>query len=187
MIKKTAQRLRKAFARANRRIKSSDGLMHLLLLLRKAVLYVLVVIFLVFEEVWDVLRDLLVWRKHYARAMAAINGYSSTRSRYVVLAIYLSLFVPMEILGLASAALMASGHVAWAVAIYLSKGLIAVPAIDIFVANREKLLSFSLINYGYGLLMRFKHSPVYLATLEQLGRLKQRLRRLAKRISNRAG
>ncbi|WP_456403924.1 hypothetical protein [Thiolapillus sp.] len=176
MIRRTAGRLRKAFARANRRIKSSDGLMHLLLLLRKALLYLLVVIFLIFEEVWEALHNLLVWRKHYGRMMAAINAYSRQQSRYVVLGIYLSLFVPMELLGLASAALLTSGYPVWAVLVYLSKGLIAVPAIDIFVGNKEQLLSFSLINYGYSKLQQLKQSAVYVSMLRQLGVAKRFLR-----------
>ena len=185
MIRKTAQRLRKTFARANRRIRTSDGLMHLLLLLSKALLYMLVVVFLVFEEVWEALRDLLVWRKHYVRAMAAVNAFCRNQSRYVVLAIYLSLFVPMEMLGLASAALVASGHAVWAAAVYLSKGLIAIPAIDIFVGNRGKLLSFGLIRWVYGLLNRLKQSEAYLSVVHLMGKQKRQFMNLIHRFTGR--
>jgi hypothetical protein len=172
MIKQLARRIRRAFAHANRRIKSSDGLMHLLLLLRKAALFLLVLIFLVFEEIWDALHNLLVWREHYGRGIAAVNRYLQDRNRYAVLGTYLSLFVPMEILGLLAAALVGSGHPGWAILVYLSKGLIAIPAIDIFIGNKEKLLSFSAINYGYTKLLQLKKTSVYLNTVSRLKRLK---------------
>ena len=172
MIKQLARRLQRGFARANRRLKSSDGLLHLLLILRKALLFVLVLIFLIFEEVWDALHSLLVWRKHYGKLIVAVNGYCQKKSRYVVLGIYLSLFIPMEVLGLLSAALVGSGHPGWAILVYLSKGLIAIPAIDIFVGNKEKLLSFSAIRYGYEKLVQLKQSSVYVNTVNRMKQVK---------------
>ena len=172
MSRNLLSRLRRAFARANRRVKSSDGLMHLLLSLRKALLYLLVVVFLIFEEVWEVLRDFFVWSRYYRLVIARVNGYCSRQNRYVVLLIYLSLFLPMELLGLASAALMAGGYVVWGVVVYLSKGLIAIPAIDIFVANKEKLLSFSFVRRVYELLQRFKQSDIYRSVVQLIARMK---------------
>lgn len=186
MIRKLARKVRRAFAHANLRIKNSDGLMHLLLLARKAALFLLVLIFLVFEEIWDALHSLLVWRKHYGRGIAAVNNYCRRQNRYVVLAIYLSLFLPMEILGLLSAALVGSGYPGWAILVYVSKGLIAIPSIDIFIGNKEKLLSFSLIRYGYGKLVQLKESAIYLNTVNKLKQLKHWLRTQIKLLFGRS-
>ena len=175
MLKRIGRNLRRALAGTRRRIRASDGLMSLLLRLRNLFLYALVLVFLVFEEVWEVLRDLLAFRRYYPRLMAAVNAYTSRQNRYLVLFIYLSLFVPMELLGLASAALAAEGYWKSALLMYASKGLVAIPAIDIFVANRDKLLSFGVIAWGYGLLQRFKQSEVYLSVVDALGRQKRRL------------
>ncbi len=175
MLKGMGRALLRAMAETRRRIRASDGLIYLLLWLRNLLLHMLVLGFLVFEEIWEVLRDLLAFRRYYPRLMAAINGFTARRSRYFVLLIYLSLFVPMELLGLASAALAAEGYWKSALLMYASKGLIAIPAIDIFSANRDKLLSFSLIAWAYGLLQRFKSSDVYLGTIDMIRRVRRRL------------
>jgi hypothetical protein len=175
MLKRTGQALRRALARTRRRVRGSDGLMYLLLLLRNLLLHVLVLGFLVFEEIWEVLRDLLAFRRYYPRLMAAVNGFAGRQNRHVVLLIYLSLFIPMELLGLASAALAAEGHWKSALLVYVSKGLVAMPAIDIFVANRQKLLSFGVIRWVYDQLLRFKQSDVYLSVVDFIGRRKRRL------------
>lgn len=176
MMKRIGQGLLRAMAETRRRIRASDGLMYLLLRLRNLLLYGLVLVFLVFEEVWEVLRDLLAIHRYYPRLMAAINRFTARRSRYVVLLIYLSLFLPMELLGLASAALAAEGHWKSALLLYVSKGLVAVPAIDIFSVNRDKLLSFGVIAWGYDLLQRFKASDVYRGTVGMMKRIRQRFR-----------
>lgn len=182
MLKRMGQGLRKALARTRRRIHSSDGLMWLLLMLRNLLLYVLVLGFLVFEEVWEVLHDLLAWRKYYPRLMVAINGFATRQNRYMVLLIYLSLFIPMELLGLFSAALVAEGFWKTALLVYVSKGFIAIPAIDIFVANKGKLLSFWAIARGYGLLLRFKHSDVYLSAVGLVKQVKRRVLLVIQRL-----
>ncbi len=176
MLKGMGRALLRAMADTRRRIRASDGLIYLLLWLRNLLLHVLVLGFLVFEEIWEVLRDLLAFRRYYPRLMAVINGFTARRSRYFVLLIYLSLFVPMELLGLASAALAAEGHWKSAILVYVSKGLIAIPAIDIFSANRDKLLSFGFIAWGYGLLQRFKASDVYQGTVGMMKRIRRRFR-----------
>ena len=182
MLKGMGQALLRAMAETRRRIRASDGLMYLLLWLRNLLLHVLVLGFLVFEEIWEVLRDLLAFRRYYPRLMAAINGFTARRSRYLVLLIYLSLFLPMELLGLASATLAAEGHWKSALLVYVSKGLVAVPAIDIFSANRDKLLSFGLIAWAYGLLQRFKSSDIYLGTIDTIKRVRRRLWKLSSRF-----
>ncbi|WP_457675964.1 hypothetical protein [Thiolapillus sp.] len=176
MLKAVGRALRKALVRTRRRIRASDGLMYLLLRLRNLLLYILVLGFLVFEEIWEVLRDLLAFRHYYPRLMAAVNRFAARQNRYLVLFIYLSLFVPMELLGLASAALVAEGYWKSALLMYASKGLVAIPAIDIFVANRNKLLSFGFIAWSYGLLLRFKRSEIYQSVVDFMGKARQRVR-----------
>ncbi len=175
MLKTMGRALLRAMAETRRRIRASDGLMYLLLWLRNLLLYGLVLVFLVFEEVWEVLHDLLALRRYYPRLMAVVNGFADRQNRYVVLFIYLSLFLPMELLGLASAALAAEGHWKSALLVYVSKGLVAVPAIDIFSSNRDKLLSFGLIAWAYGLLQRFKSSDIYLGSIDMIRRIRRRL------------
>jgi len=182
VLKSTGRALLRALAETRRRFRRSDGLAFALLWLRKLLLYALVLVFLVFEEVWEVLRDLLAFRRYYPRLMAVINAFAARQNRYLVLCIYLSLFVPMELLGLASAALAAEGYWKSALLMYASKGLVAVPAIDIFIANKEKLLSFSLIAWVYGLLLRFKSSDVYQHTLALMVDARRGMRDLVRRF-----
>ncbi len=176
LIRKTGYQLRRALARINRRIRRSDGLAYFLLWLRKFFFYLLVLIFLLFEAVWEVLHDLLVQPRIYAYSIDVINHFCQGQNRYVVLAVYLSLFVPMEMLGLMSAALAASGHIALAGLVYASKGLIAIPAIDVFVANQEKLRSFRLIDWGYQQIQALKHSRTYQSVLKRMRGFTQKLR-----------
>jgi len=186
VLKRAGRALRHALASTRRRIRASDGLMYLLLWLRKLLLYVLVLGFLLFEEIWEVLRDLLAFRRYYPRLMAAINRFAARRNRYLVLLIYLALFIPMELLGLASAALAAEGHWKSAFLVYASKGLVAIPAIDVFTANKDKLLSFGIIQWAYDQLQCLKRSEVYLSVVGLVRRQKKRLARLVRRI-RRAG
>ena len=176
MIRKWGYALRRSLVAANRRLKRSDGLAWLLSGIRRLLLYVLVLVFLVFEEIWDVLHDILFRPRFYQRAMTWVNDFSAGQNRYVVLLVYLSLFIPMEILGLMSAALAASGQMFLAVLVYASKGLIAVPAIDVFVANEKKLRSFAVIEWVYQKIQQLKHSSTYLVMVDRFKRLKSRIR-----------
>lgn len=187
MIRKWGYALRRSLVKANRRLKRSDGLAWLLSGVRRLLLYVVVLVFLMFEEIWDVLHDVLFRPRVYQRGMAWLNGFSAGQNRYVVLLIYLSLFIPMEILGLMSAALAASGQMVLAVLVYASKGLIAVPAIDVFTANAEKLRSFAAIEWAYQKIQQLKHSSTYLAIVDRLKWMKSRIRQWIDAFRTRSG
>lgn len=120
-------------------------------------IYFLVLLFILFED--------LIWRKiaepianlfkkieffHFVevKVLANMNSYS-------VLALFLSLFIVVEILGIVAIALIGKGLLVSGILLYVGKIPVASFAFWIFKVSKEKLLVISWFNKIYLLVVKF--------------------------------
>lgn len=151
-------------------------------LLKRLLLYPLVLLFILFEE--------LIYRKFIGPVFAIIrqwalirrfNDYIGQQSRYVILVMFLSFFTVAEVLGFVSLALLASAQVLMGVIFYLVKTLLALYSFMLLELHKEKLFSFLWFSFVYKKIISFVHfvkaSSIYREIASTANKIKLAFRR----------
>lgn len=149
-----------------------------------AIKVILVVCFILVEEI--------VWNKigepayNIVKSLAIMDKFkiwvSDIEHRYLLLFIFLTPFIMMEVLSLVAVKAFAVGAFGLGVTLYVFKIILTVPVAIIFNSAKKTLVSFWIIKYGYGMLLRFKRSKVFRNVKSYLRELKADVRMFFKGI-----
>jgi hypothetical protein len=117
---------------------------------------ILVVIFIVFEEViWEGIAKPIYEYIHELHILQTLEQKLITVNRYVILVLFLILLIGVEGAGLAAGVLAVRGMVLAAALLYGLKIPIAAFTFWLFRATEEKLLSFGWFRWSYEKIMVF--------------------------------
>lgn len=141
-------------------------------LLRDSVLYTLVFLFIIVEEVWSEIYESIKSLKLIASFNAFMSRYLDDKSRWFVLAMFIFPAIVMELFAFASTLSFVSGHFFLGVALYSMKGVITIPTIELFQNQKEKLLTFSPISWIYTMLLRIQASSYFRNVMGVIRRVK---------------
>jgi len=127
------------------------------------ILYLVVLLFIVFEE--------LLWKKIGLPVHLKIKSLKimmrfeewvkDVNNRYVLLTVFLAPFVLMEIVGTLGIMAIGSGAIITGLGFYVIKGLLTIPVVSIFNTGKKELTSFQLIRQGYYVIIWFKRDRTY--------------------------
>lgn len=122
-----------------------------------------VVLFIIFEEI--------AWKRIGEPAYIAIQSLkimdrfklwiADISHRFMLLGVFLIPFVLMEVSSIYAVKSLATGAVITGLGLYAIKLLLTAPVVIIFNAGKETLVSFWVIKYGYGIILRFKRSKTF--------------------------
>mgnify|MGYP001118583441 CR=1 FL=1 len=122
-----------------------------------------VLLFILFEEIvwnrigepaYNLVRSLKIMDKFR-------NWVSQVKNRYLVLIIFIKPFIIMEAMSIVAISYLASGSIMLGLFFYLIKILMTIPVVIIFNSCKEQLISFFIIKYCYGMILRFKRSTTF--------------------------
>ncbi len=117
---------------------------------------ILIVIYIILEEliwerfaepIYDYIKELRVFK----RLELLLRG----RNRYIVLILFLFPFIVGELLGLYSAVVALKGYILFSVLLYIFKLIVISFSFWLFNIEKDKILSFILINYSYKKILTF--------------------------------
>lgn len=97
---------------------------------------------------------------------------TSVEHRYALLAIFLSVFILMEITSTYGLILIGTGALFTGIGLYTMKLFLTVPAVIVFKAGKKPLLSFWVIKFVYGLIIRLKRSTIFRNIKKQVAKLR---------------
>lgn len=134
--------------------------------LSNILLTVLILAYLILEElIWDKIAEPIYRFLHSLKILQRLEGVIHGLNRYALLAIFLFLFVSVELIGIFAIALFAEGQVLIATIIYTGKIPIAAFTFWLFKVAKDKLLTFDWFNYCFNgllaILGKIKTSTVY--------------------------
>ena len=135
-------------------------------LLFDTLLTVLILIYLILEEViWERIAEPVYEFFHGLRLLQKVEDKVRALNRYVLLGIFLSLFVLVELVGLIAIGLLAKGLIIPGIVIYAGKIPIAAFTFWLFRIAQDKLMSFAWFKWCYDgvqtILIKIKTSVVY--------------------------
>ncbi len=150
-----------------------------------AVQVILVVLFIVFEElIWERIAEPIYDYLHELHILQALQERLQRVNRYVILVIFLILLVSVEGAGLAAGVLAVRGMVVSAALLYGLKIPIAAFVFWLFHATEGKLLSFDWFRWSYeqitALFAWIKSREIYQETLELAHRIREAFKRFKK-------
>ncbi len=117
---------------------------------------VLVVIFIVFEEViWERIAQPIYHYIHQLHILQVLEGKLQQINRYVLLVLFLILFVSVEGAGMLAGVMLVRGMVVAAVLLYAAKIPIAAFVFWMFHATEKILLSFGWFRWAYEKVLAF--------------------------------
>ena len=148
---------------------------------------ILILIYMVFEElVWERFAKPLYRYVKHLRLFLRLEIILKSANRYIILFLFLLPFIVGELLGAVSAVLAVKGLVVLAIALYIFKLLIATFAFWLFNIQKEKLLSFTIVNYSYQKIMQFatwiKTTAVFISVKEKITTIKELIRKMIIKI-----
>lgn len=141
-------------------------------------LSILVFIYIIFEElIWEktakpIINQILKFEilKNLEQKILEIN-------HYILLIIFLSFFVIVELIGIYAAILFATGKIITSIIVYSSKIPVAVFTFWFFKITKEKLFEFVWFKYLYNLLMniidKLKESAIYVNVKNKIHEFKK--------------
>jgi hypothetical protein len=131
--------------------------------LMKYLKFLLVILFIIFEEV--------IWNKIGKPAYTLVknlkimqrfkNWVSNVKHRYLVLGIFMIPFILMEVSSLFAISALTKGMIYTGIGLYTVKILLTAPVVIIFNSAKSQLVSFWIIKYSYGMILRFKRSATF--------------------------
>jgi len=117
---------------------------------------ILVVIFIVFEEViWEGIAQPIYHYIHQLQILQTLEAKLQKLNRYVLLVLFLILFVGVEGAGMLAGVMLVRGMVVAAVLLYGAKIPIAAFVFWMFHATENKLLSFGWFRWAYEKILAF--------------------------------
>ena len=117
---------------------------------------ILVVIFIVFEEViWEGIAQPIYHYIHQLQILQTLEAKLQKLNRYVLLVLFLILFVGVEGAGMLAGVMLVRGMVVAAVLLYGAKIPIAAFVFWMFHATEKKLLSFGWFRWAYEKILAF--------------------------------
>ena len=137
----------------------------------------LVVIFIAFEEViWNRIGQPIYDSVKSLEIMTQFKTWvAEVKNRYALLTIFLTPFIAMEILGLMSLKAFAVGAIITGISLYIFKVLLTIPVVIIFNTAETELRSFSLIDWGYGLIVKIKQSETFRTAKQYMASMKAQI------------
>ncbi len=137
-----------------------------------------VVLFIIFEEI--------AWKRigepayRAIRSLKIMNRFklwiADISHRYILLGVFIIPFVLMEVSSIYAGAALFSGSIIMGLGLYAIKLLLTAPVVIIFNAGKEILVSFWIIKYGYGTILRFKRSKTFRGVKKFTAKLKVELK-----------
>jgi len=151
---------------------------------------ILIIIYILLEEiVWDNFAKPIYRYLKHLNLFKKLESLLNKQNRYIILILFLLPFILGELLGLFSAFFALKGMVIVAALVYIFKLLIASFSFWLFNVQKEKLLSFKVINYSYTKILKFtnwiKNTEIFIAVKEKIIYVKHYLKALAGRIKRR--
>jgi len=146
---------------------------------------VLVVIFIVFEEIiWEGFAKPIYIFIHELHILQKLQTKLQSINRYVILVLFVLLLVGVELAGITAGIMAVKGMVISAMLLYALKIPIAAFTFWLFRATEEKLLSFAWFKYLYekvlALFAWIKSREIYKRTIEGTKRLKLQIKTFVK-------
>jgi hypothetical protein len=150
-------------------------------------LTILILIYLILEElIWDRIADPIYRFLHRLKILQHLEEFIQRLNRYTLLALFLLLFVAVELLGVFAIALIAQGLILPGILLYAGKIPIAAFTFWLFRVAQDKLLTFTWFKFCYGailtLINNIKTSRVYLNIKTKLHAVKIWVKTHAQRI-----
>ena len=118
---------------------------------------ILVVIFIVFEEIiWEGIAIPIYRYLHSLKLLHSLEEIIESRAnRYILLVIFLAIFVVVEVAGVVAGVLIVTGYPIVGFLIYLTKIPIAGFTFWLFKISKDKLISFRWFEFVYIKLIAF--------------------------------
>ena len=143
--------------------------------------FVLIFFYVVLEElVWERFAEPIYKYIKYLKPFEKLEIFLSKQNRYFLIFLFLISLIVGEGLGLLTPIVMVKGYVVVGIVIYGLKLLIAAFAFWVFNTQKEKLLTFAIINYGYEKIIYLKNliqnSTVYIIFIQKYKKLKEYLK-----------
>jgi len=147
----------------------------------------LVVIFIVFEEVvWEGIAKPIYLFVHELQLLQKIQRKLQSVNRYLLLVIFITLLVGVELAGVTAGIMAVKGMVWSAMLLYGLKIPIAAFTFWLFHVTEKKLLSFEWFRYLYeqtvALFAWIKHREIYQETTALMQRIKTRTKAWTERF-----
>jgi hypothetical protein len=142
---------------------------------------ILVVLFIVFEEIiWETIAKPIYDYIHELRLLQTIQKKLARVNRYVILALFLVLLVSVEGAGLLAGVMAVRGKVLFGTLLYGAKIPIAAFTFWLFHVTESKLMSFGWFKWSYEQIIAgfdwIKSRQIYHETRELMRQLKERFR-----------
>jgi len=148
---------------------------------------ILVMIYIIFEElIWEGIAKPIYELIHSLEILQTLEAKLQHMNAYVILVIFVVLLATVETFGIYAGMLFVSGQILLGLALYISKIPIAAFTFWLFRASEEKLMQFGWFKWLYEKMMAgitwLKSRDMYMETMEQLKRIKQRLKKSGKAL-----
>ncbi len=117
---------------------------------------IFIFIYIVFEDIiWEQFAQPIFRYLKHLRVFLRLEIILRSSNRYIVLFLFLLPFIVGELLGILSAVIALKGLFILAVILYILKLLVVAFAFWLFNTQKEKLLSFKIINLSYEKIVQF--------------------------------
>ena len=146
-------------------------------------LTVLVFSYILFEELfWETIAKPIYEYIHALKLLQKLEAKIQHYPPWVLLLLFLSIFIVVELVGLFAGVLAIQGNVFVAALLYLSKIPVAAFAFWLFRVSKNKLMQISWFRTSYNFTMEkiewLKHTDVYLAVKAKTTKIKEEIKRL---------
>jgi hypothetical protein len=145
------------------------------------ILGILVTIYIVLEElVWENIAEPIYTFIHGLSILQKAEAFVEKLDRHVLLVLFLSLFIQVELLGIFALKLIGTGKVIAGTALYASKIPVAAFTFWLFRISKEKLITFVWFKRSYELILliieKIKLSAIHQRIAARLKQVKAWLR-----------
>jgi len=149
-------------------------------------LTVLVFTYIVFEELfWETIARPVYEYIHTRKILQKLEKQLAHLHPWLLLLLFLSIFIAVEIVGIVAGVLALQGNVVVAALLYLSKIPVAAFAFWLFRISQNKLLTIGWFRYTYHFVMkqidRLKNTDVYRTVKEKATAIKHRFKALKRK------
>ncbi len=140
-----------------------------------------VFVYILFEEiVWETIARPIYDYIHSLRLLQKIEARVHRLPAWVLLALFLVIFIKVELLGLLAGWMLVKGHAFTAVTLYATKVPIAAFAFWLFRISKDKLLTIGWFKTSYTFVMRqidrIKSSEIYRQIKTKTAAIKARIK-----------
>lgn len=143
---------------------------------------ILVLLFIIIEDLtWNKIGEPVYRRIKALQIMQKFRTWVlNVKHRYALLAIFLSVFLLMEITSTLGLILVGTGAIYTGVLLYSAKIFLTVPAVVIFNTGKKTLLTFWIIRFVFSLIIHMKRSRVFRLAKTQFRNIKSSITKFKK-------